>query len=259
MFGAAQLLADGVSAFFIGHSLVSPTLPEMMDAVLPGKVEYQIINGAPLQVQWQDSATAEGVDGRAFLSAHPVEALVLTERVPVAETMEWHDTNAYVRKWIDVAVQGNPKVRPYLYETWQAIPQGALVEPWLQQIRDDLPIWQGIADEANRTNPAGLAPMQIVPAGQGMIRLTQAIAAGRVPGATSITDFFRDEIHVTDTGFYFVATVHYATLTGESPVGLSRVLMGKYGPYPPVPRDQAPVLQEIAWETAQKFQAGERP
>ncbi|TWI35709.1 hypothetical protein IQ24_01067 [Paracoccus sulfuroxidans] len=261
MIGIAQFLADGVSAFFIGHSLVSPTLPEMVDAVLPGRVEYQVINGAPLQVQWEDSSGAEGVIGRTWLPEHPVDALVLTERIPVAETAEWHDTNGYVRKWIDLAAQGNPKVKPYLYETWQAMPQGegVSIEPWLQQIRDDLPVWQGIADEATRTNPEGVAPVQIIPAGQGMIRLQEAIEAGRVPGATSITDFFRDDIHPTDSGFYFVTMVHYAVLTGESPVGLSRVLMGKYGPYPAIPREQAPVLQEIAWETVQKFQAGERP
>ncbi len=60
------LLAD---ILFVGHSLVGPTLPGLVEAGLsqmgqPGVVQAQIINGAPLRYNWDNSANAEG-SGRA--------------------------------------------------------------------------------------------------------------------------------------------------------------------------------------------------
>ena len=108
-------------------------------------------------------------------------------------------------------------------------------------------------DKVNAGLPADAAPMQLIPAGLGMVRLHDAIAEGRVPGADSIRDFFRDDIHPTDAGFYYVTMIHYAVLTGKSPVGLPRQLMGEYGAYPPVPKDQVEVLQQLAQETVAAF------
>ena len=76
---------------------------------------------------------------------------------------------------------------------------------------------------------------------------------GPISGHEGIRDFFRDDIHPTDAGFYYVTMIHYAVLTGKSPVGLPRQLMGEYGAYPPVPKDQVEVLQQLAQETVAAF------
>ena len=51
---------------FVGHSLIGPTLPELVEAALdrhqPTMVEVQLINGASLAFNWDHSAEAEGVD-----------------------------------------------------------------------------------------------------------------------------------------------------------------------------------------------------
>ena len=78
-----QMLREIASVLFVGHSLISPTLPTMMDDLLEAEVHYQIINGAPLESAWKDSRKAEGEDGRALLRKAPVDVLVLTERVPL--------------------------------------------------------------------------------------------------------------------------------------------------------------------------------
>ena len=54
------------SVLFVGHSLISPTLPTMMDDLLEAEVHYQIINGAPLESAWKDSRKAEGEDDKAI-------------------------------------------------------------------------------------------------------------------------------------------------------------------------------------------------
>ena len=85
------MLREIASVLFVGHSLISPTLPTMMDDLLEAEVHYQIINGAPLESAWKDSRKAEGEDGRALLRKAPVDVLVLTERVLLDPTLRWHD------------------------------------------------------------------------------------------------------------------------------------------------------------------------
>lgn len=257
MSSALQFLIEGVSAFYLGHSLVSPTLPEMMQDVLKAPVAYQILNGAPLELQWKESANAQGVNGRDWLVDNPVDALVLTERVPLATTIEYHASAQYAADWAELAIKANPAVQTFMYQTWDDIDDKTTgtTQTWRDRIVSELPLWQGIVDDVNADLPEGAKPMQIIPAGMGMVRLHDAIAAGKVPGASSIRDFFRDDIHPTDTGFYYVAMINYAALTGESPVGKPASLMGQYGPYPAVPADQLPVLQQLAQETVQEFRA----
>lgn len=256
-----QLTAELLSVFYIGHSLVSPTLPEMVQSALDGSVEYQIMNGAPLQNQWEEAASVQGQPARDWLPAHKVDALVLTERVPLAATVEWHDSVGYLRKFLDAGFAGNPQMQPYLYETWHELSGDGAdgYAPYLAQIRENLAIWQDLATKASQGNPAGAAKVQIIPAGQGMIRLQAAVAEGQVPGASNLRDFFEDDIHPNNAGFYYVAMIHYAALTQKSPEGLPARLMGRHGPYPAVPAEQASALQKLAWQTVQGYAEGERP
>jgi len=253
MAGILQFLIETVSVFYIGHSLVSPTVPGMMQSLLAEPVEMQIINGAPLELQWTQARHAQGVNGREWLPDHGVKALVITERVPLASTLDYHDSRGYAAKWVALARRSNPGVKPYLYQTWDNIAPGP-TGPWRDRILADLPVWQSIADAVNRDLPEGAEPMRLIPAGLGMVRLHDAIEKGEVPGASSIRDFFRDDIHPTEAGgYYYIAMIHYAVLTGKSPVGLTRRIPGGGGPYPEVPAPQAAVLQRLAWEVVQDF------
>lgn len=256
MISLTQFLIEAVSTFYIGHSLVSPVVPAMVQHLLGQPVEMQIINGAPLELQWKESRHAQGVDGRVWLPNHAIDNLVITERVPLAVTVEYHDSANYAGKWLDLARQSNPDVQSYLYQTWDDIDAGS-TRPWRDRILSDLPIWQQIVHDVNAARPEGAKPMRLIPAGLGMVRLYDAIEAGQVPGATSIHDFFRDGIHPTETGgYYYVAMIHYAALTGKSPEGATNQIPGEHGPYPKVPKDQAAVLQRLAWDVVRDFNAG---
>lgn len=247
---------------FVGHSLIGPNLPDMVEAGLDhmghsSEVQAQIINGAPLAYGWDHSAAAEGVDGRAVLAAGGVSDLVLTEAIPLAGHVQWNDSKALVARWADAGQAGNPELRVWVYETWHSLASGSGAavpdDPgadvaWRQRLRDDLPLWQEIAGDRAR----------LIPAGQAMGLLADEIAAGMVPGFTDIRDVFADDIHPNGKGLYFLAMVHLAALTGESPVGLPAKLTRSWiSREAIITQEQAEVFQRIAWEAVREYREGE--
>lgn len=77
-----------IDILLIGHSLIGTTMPVMLqDIVKAGhagdKVNYQVINGAPLRWNWEHSVQAQGVDARAVLPAGDIDVVVMTEAIPL--------------------------------------------------------------------------------------------------------------------------------------------------------------------------------
>lgn len=259
-------LSTLVGVFFIGHSLIGTTNPQMLRQVLEERapevqVAAQIINGAPLKINWNKAAEAEGANARVVLPQGGFNAVILTEGIPLDNHLEWNGTEAYARNFYDLALRSRPDTRVFLQETWHSLNSGTGVEvpyddhddiPWRDRIDRDLPKWQGVVDAVNAVRPEGAAPMALIPAGQAMGRLHDEIAAGTVPGLTGIAAVFSDDIHPNDLGFYFLTMVQYAVLTGESPVGLPRRLRNEWGkPYDAPDAALAERLQQIAWQVVQ--------
>ncbi|UWQ78530.1 hypothetical protein K3725_14605 [Leisingera sp. S132] len=249
------------SVVMIGHSLFGPDNPQMLEQLLDtqaeARVEAQIINGAPLSYNWQHSSSAEGVDSRERLQM-PADAVIVTEAIPLANHLEWSGTEQAVAQFYELARAANPDVRFYLQETWHSLNSGSGTDvpfdkgagvPWRIRLEQDLPRWQAVVAEVN-TATGGT--VKLLPAGQAMARLDDAIQAGTMPGLSSIRDVFADDIHPNATGFYFLALLQYAVLTGKDPAGLPHRLTDRWGePYPAPPRELAARLQAVAWEAAQ--------
>lgn len=250
-----SFLAD---VLMVGHSLFGGSLPLLTETALremtgPSVVEAQIINGASLAYNWDNSANAEGVDARARLAARPVEALILTEAIPVAGHVQWSDTAGNVTRFADLARAANPEVRVFLFEGWPSRASGPGAEagddpdaalPWRERLAKDLPLWQGAAGE-------GVA---IIPAGQALARLEDEIAAGKVPGIDSLDAFFSDDIHLNGKGQYFAAMVIAAAVAGKSPEGLPARLTRSWTSRDAVLTDaQAAALQRIAWQAVSTY------
>lgn len=250
-----SVLAVLSKLLFIGHSLVGPDLPGMVERGLaaagaPRTVEAQVINGAPLGYNWDHAAEAEGVDGRTALAAGGVGDLILTEAQPIAGHLQWSDTAGQVARWATAARAADPAARVWLYESWPSFSPAAdevnADLPWRLRIEEELPLWlEAAGDQA-----------QVIPAGQAMALLADEIAAGQVPGLTDISEVFADDIHPNGRGFYFVAMVQIAALTGRSPEGLPARLVRVWPTRDAViPDDQAAAFQRIAWAAVQDFPA----
>ena len=63
-------------------------------------------------------------------------------------------------------------------------------------------------------------PIELLRVGDVMAELDRRIRAGTVPGLTTIDQIYADHIHLTEVGSYLVGVTLYATLFGDSPIGL---------------------------------------
>lgn len=263
---------NGLSTLFavlmVGHSLFGTTGPTMLEqALLAGtgdaQVQAQIINGAPLRYNWEESDKAEGVDARSVLPEGGISHLILTEAVPLENHTKWSETDVYAQAFANLAITANPRAHVYIQETWHSLKSGTgeTVEydekadiPWRERLDQDLRAWEAIVAEVAAAKRSEDATVTLIPAGQAMARLSDEIAAGRVPGMESIAAVFADDIHLNDTGHYFVAMVQYGVLTGQDPLGLPRDFKDRYGKAFDTPdEDTARVLQRIAWEAVQAY------
>ncbi len=85
--------------------------------------------------------------------------------------------------------------------------------------------------------------------------LADSVIAGVYPGTTNWLDIFNPNdtvvatIHPTEETYYLAACVHFATLFGQTPVGLTNQTYAAEGwAFDPPTIEQAIMMQQIAWE-----------
>ncbi|MDZ4308991.1 MAG: hypothetical protein U1A24_00325 [Cypionkella sp.] len=264
-----SLLSLLTDVLFIGHSLVGPTLPTVLDATLremgqPSVVQAQIINGSSLAYNWDNSVNAEGVDAKARLKAQPADVLIMTEAQPLKGQIQYNDTSGYVAKFAGLALEANPHTRLYVYETWPSLNSGPgnitkddpdAGIPWRERLALDLPLWEGVVADASAK--AG-HEIKLLPVGQAMGHLADEIKAGRVPGISDIKEMFSDDIHLSGKGLYFVAMVQAAAIMGKSPEGVpAKVTRAWTSRDAVITQDQAAAFQRIAWQALDAYIPGE--
>jgi len=242
-------------ALFIGHSLVGPTMPNMFNDFTGSAwdVDAQVINGAPLRWGWDNGASAEGVNARDVLPSGVYDAVILTEALPLADQIQWNDTQGYAKRYYDLAINANPNTQFYIYETWHSM--GSDAAAWRAQIDADLGAWEGIADHINQTAPSWAPQALIVPAGQAMAALYDAIEAGRVPGLNNIRDVFADDIHLNDIGNWFIAAVQANVVAGVDAVNAPLQTFSPWGsPYGAPDAAMAAALDAVIDQTVASYQ-----
>jgi hypothetical protein len=259
-----SLVALLSKVLFVGHSLVGPDLPPLVEGALirqgdaTAVVQAQIINGASLRYSWENSHQGEALDARVRL-ADGVDVLVLAEAVPLAEQVTWNDTVGQIAAFGTLAREANPETRIFVYETWHSLKSGPSTViagdagagvPWRARIMADAPVWRDLATRAS--GQLGGDPVQIIPAAQALLALDTAIAAGDVPGIDTIEDLFADDIHPNGKGFYFLALVHAAAISGQDVADLPTLLTRTWASRDAMVTDaQAQVFRRVAWQAVQ--------
>ncbi len=270
-----SLQAQSVNAFYMGHSL-SDGVVDMVKSLSDDDEEvnmnfrYQTIPGSPLRWNWQAKDRQDYTLNLPFYSGfyHPAYGLpsgnfnvfVMTESVPRYPSII-NETYQYADSLLRYALHHNPNTQVYLYEVWHCINSNTPnpcsydvpAATWKQRLSDDLPMWESVVERLNQQNTPR-NPVCLIPAGQALIRLYEAIEAKSVPGITSYRDLFSDDIHMNDLGRYFVACVHFSVIHKKSPVGLTHQLKDMWGrAYGAPTPEQAARFQQIAWEAVNLY------
>ncbi|MGL1903136.1 MAG: hypothetical protein OCC49_13430 [Fibrobacterales bacterium] len=267
--------SQSINAYYIGHSLTD-YIPSMVNRLseehssVQFDWEFQSIPGSPLSYHWGKMAENnpstrphshsffEENDG---LPAGDFDAFIMTESVP-RNLNNLKNTYPYADNFYLYAEEHNPGIQVYVYEIWHCLPNGIgadcahvpAEEAWRQKLVDDLDVWERIVDSLNVAHSPG-NPVCMIPGGQGLIKLYDAVIAGELPGISQMDALFEDHIHLNDIGRYYIALIHFAMLHNQNPQGLSNELRTQWGgTYSEIPTSaQAVVLQRLAWETVNEY------
>jgi hypothetical protein len=287
--GNSPSSARSIVAFYVGHSLNSD-IPDMVaslaksdlgaDGAVAFRFREQFLPGASLRWQWEErdrepgQRSAQEPTYRSLwfegLSKGGIDALVLVDSVPRGAAM-MPETLDFASRFVEAAAKASPAVRAYVLEPWHCLGSGTPagcdhdeVEtsglPWRERLDRDAPMWDELIASLRERFPA--ARPTLIPSARALGKLADRAAQGRIPGLASIEAFFDDAIHPNPYGKYFIACLHYAVLTGRSPVGLSSDLRDRWGRSfwntpnwqgkqwaPPEPA-AVRAMQELAWKCA---------
>jgi hypothetical protein len=208
-------------------------------------IDNSSIPGSPMEHRWDNDLNLP-VDARRDITNY--ELLVLTERVPLSNTMQWHNTIEMSKRWFDHAWSkgyGGRGAETILYATWVHVDSGPNPSfpyddpdktiPFRERLDIEMRSWQLIADEVNGQRPFGSPPMRVIPGPRIMAAVYDAIAAGTAPGLTDMTQLFEDNIHVNAKGGVLIALAHFAVM------------------YRIDPRTIPPIKGEAGWPTPEQM------
>lgn len=94
--------------------------------------------------------------------------------------------------------------------------------------------------------PAEMKPVKLVPTGWVFAEIDRQIRAGELTGYASISEFYRDGIHLSPIGNHVASMTVFASVFGQDPTGLGLPVW-----YPPLNIEYLDELQGIVWDVVQ--------
>jgi hypothetical protein len=274
--GSAEQRRDA-RLFISGHSLTEAPYPGFL-AAIAGSLDTPMLwnqqklfgssirartrgeGGGPDWIGYRrgENRTGEGMDVRAELhhpatiDGRPYDALIITENHALLANIVLNDTVRYLRHFHEQLVAANPRGVTYLFASWLSIGDKDDPRRWIAYERAAAPAWACIATRVNHSLAREGRTDRVVPlpVAEALAELSASALAGDVPGVSgadaraTMDRLFRDDVHLTPTGSYYVALVTYAFVYRRSPVG-------GWSP-PDLSPTQARALQQAAWAFARR-------
>jgi hypothetical protein len=267
-------MPNTTNVFWSGHSLTDPPIPEMLANISAGfgapmRWNRHSMAGASMEARTRGRpANLEGWDGYSqgnnrdtvdmnvieeFKTASTVggtgyDALIITEVHDFLYWLAHRDTVRLLRHYHERFLDGNPAGQTFFYQSWLNIYDKNDAQVWMDYELAAAPVWQCIATRINTSLAAEGRNdrLSFLPASLSLVSLVEhATSKTGIAGITAETmeatlnNIFRDTVHLTDTGAYYIGLVSYAFTTKQSPEGA----------WAPDSMDSATALslQEIAW------------
>lgn len=260
------------NTYYVGHSgfgwdlIVGEMVNDLAaDAgILTYDYNFQFIGGTCLTNQWfSHSSPQGGTDSHVELATGNYDVLVLAEQIPIQEVLlgsQFCNENILtsyesVDNFYDLAHDANPGTQVYLMEFHNEIDQTSptAYEDWVALNAEMRALWEQLADSVSEVNNG--RAIGIVPVSAAFQAMVDSVNAGVFPGITNWIDLFDPAdalvatIHPTEVTYYLAACVHFATIFGQSPVGLTNETFAAAGwQFDPPTEAQTLMMQEIAWQ-----------
>lgn len=234
--------------FWSGHSLTDKPMPGQFAAIaesLGRSVQWneQMIYGSNIKARsrgdgnWNgfrqgQNRAGSGLDVMAELrtprtvSGGPYDVLVITEQHTLLGSLVWDDSIRYLRFFHDRAIDGNAKQQTYLYQSWLGIDDFEDPRRWIAYEKAAAIAWRCVATRVNVSLEAERRPDRIasLDTGAAVAMLVERAMAGQIAGLGGsprqiVAQLFRDDVHLTPLGNYFVALFVFSELAGVPPTG----------------------------------------
>ena len=234
--------------FISGHSLTNRPLPDFLAAIaadrgIPLEWNMQHLEGSSLRMRTQGSGTPalagyrDGVDRNRQRvdvlreiapvdGVPPYDTLMLTEVHTLLESLLWNDTIGHASDYVERFSQHNPNGQTYLYASWLNVDDLDKPDRWIAYENAANRAWQCTAIELNRRLDAKnvTRPVRLIPAAQALAALVdQSLSVQGLAGISQDTPkasmelLFADDVHLTETGNYYIALVTHMALYGSLP------------------------------------------
>jgi hypothetical protein len=263
--GSAWAPKNHVQAFYSGHSL-SEGVPEVVEEIARSlgfrlDFEAQVLGYSLLRqrtkgevssaADWPGYRSGHNREGAGLNAAgeHKYDVLVVTERHDLPHIARKERTAFYLTDMANRLLTGNPDAAVLLYHSWLHLNPDA-PWPWINYERAVLAMWECVASRANLDLPArdNVPRIRVLPGGGALAELAAALWDGKVPGVAAIGPgervrlLFTDNVHMSDSGRYFMGLLHFAFLFGRNPEGaaIPPSLIPETGWY----------MQRFAWQYA---------
>lgn len=274
------------NVFWSGHSLTDPPIPQMLAEISDSfgvamRWNRQSMAGASMEARTRGRPpNPDGWDGyrqgsnrdtagldlleefrtSASVGGDGYDVLVITEVHDFLWSLVHGDTVRLLRHYHERFIEGNPAAQTYFYQSWLNLYDRDDPRTWIAYEQAAEPVWQCIATRVNTSLAAeGRADrLLFIPAGLALTELVAVatrdagiagLSAASVPATLDL--IFRDTVHLTDAGSYFVALVVYAFVNGASPAGA-------WSP-DTMTETTAVQLQQLAWRFRNDYLRNNRP
>jgi hypothetical protein len=230
-----------VSSYHIGNSLTNDMRPRGVSAIAAQRgysamAERHIRGSTSLKYFWENpSDYSAGHTDTPYREALPNMEWDYVTLQPVGAFSHTLSTEAdMVLRFIDLTRQNsqNGDTVFYLYTGWAY--RDNYSSDWDRTVLDSDSTWAVHSRDYHehlieRVRENTEAEVYQIPVGDVVYELDKRIGKGYVPGYTSLSQLYRDNVHMTrDVGRYLAGVTAFATLYGEDPTGLTKPV-GFYG------------------------------
>lgn len=232
-----------------GHSLTDHPYPEYLEGIAaslgsPMDWNMQALEGSSIKdrtmgsgpVPWAGYAAGTDRDDRPLdmlaqlrrplaPGERAYDTLVITEQHTLLGSIVWNDSLRLLRDFHERVIAQNPDAQTYLFEAWMNVVDLDDPSSWIAYERAAAPLWRCVAGRVNHDLVAeGRADrLATIPAASALTVLVEEATSHRpVPGLEGpdtrsiLARIFRDDVHLTSAGVYYIALVSSAILQGQT-------------------------------------------